>query len=111
RNKPATLKDTCWDRAGVPHEEPFNLEPSSVCNTIYPIFATVRIAAGANLGGDILKCTLKPIDFQDYAVTFTSAEQRRLKAMFPQGVCDYTRRGVQQQPVEGTWIDFSDVGG
>jgi len=108
RNKPASLKDACWDAAGVKHEEPFTLNPSSVCNTLFPVYGTVRIGAGAPIGGDILKCNLKSIDFKQYAVTFTRDQQRRLKEIFPHGVCDYTKGGVKQKPLEGTWLDFSD---
>ena len=107
RNKPASLKDACWDAAGVKHEEPFTLDASPVCNGLFPVYATVRIAAGGPLGGDVLKCRLKPIRFEDYAVTFTSQEKARLKAIFPQGVCDYTRPGVKQRPPDGTWLDFT----
>ena len=108
RNKPASLKDACWDAAGVKHEEPFTLNPSSVCNTLFPVYRTVRIAAGAPIGGEILKCNLKSIDFKRYAVTFTPEQQRRLKEIFPHGVCDYTKDGVKQKPLDGTWLDFSD---
>ena len=67
----------------------------------------MRIAAGATLGGDILKCGLSPIDFKSYAVDFTPAEKSRLRSIFPQGVCDYSKRGVKQRPLAGTWLDFS----
>ena len=108
RNKPASLKDACWDAAGGKHEEPFTLDPSSVCNTLFPVYRTVRIAAGGPIGGEILKCSLKSIDSKSYAVTFTAAEERRLKAIFPKGVCDYAKPGVKQVPLDGTWLDFSD---
>jgi hypothetical protein len=108
QHKPAWLKDACWDTAGVKHEEPFTLNPASVCNTLFPVYRTVRIAAGGPLGGDILKCSLKSIDWKTYAVTFTAAEQRRLKAIFPKGVCDYSKPGVKQKPLEETWIDYSE---
>jgi hypothetical protein len=62
-----------------------------VCNTLFPVYRTVPIAAGGPIGGEILKCSLKSIDFKSYAVTFTAAEQRRLKAIFPKGVCDYSK--------------------
>ena len=108
RNKPASLKDACWDAAGVKHEESFTLDPSSVCNTLFPVYRTVRIAAGGPIGGEILKCSLKSIDSKSYAVTFTAAEERRLKAIFPKGVCEYSKPGVKQVPLAGTWLDFSD---
>ena len=79
-----------------------------MCNKLFPVYGTVRIAAGAPLAGDLLKCSLKSIDFKSYAVTFTAAEQRRLKAIFPKGVCDYAKPGVKQVPLDGTWLDFSD---
>jgi hypothetical protein len=106
RNKPASLKDACWDAGGVKHEEPFTLGPS-VCNTLFPIYGTVRIAAGGPLAGDILKCQLRPIRFRDYAVSFTPDEKARLRAIFPQGVCDYSLPGVKHRPLDGTWLDFS----
>ena len=108
RNKPASLKDACWEGNGTKHEEPFTLDPSSVCNRLFPVYGTVRIAAGAPVAADILKCSLKSIDFKKYAVTFTAEEQRRLKTIFPRGVCDYSKPGVKQKALEGTWLDFSD---
>jgi hypothetical protein len=92
----------------VKHEETFTLDPASVCNTLFPVYRTVRIAAGGPIGGDILKCSLKSIDVKRYAVTFTSAQEKRLKAIFPKGVCDYTKPGVKQLPLDGTWLDFSN---
>jgi hypothetical protein len=108
RNKPASLKDTCWEGNGAKHEEAFTLDPSATCNKLFPVYGTVRIAAGAPLAGDLLKCSLKSIDSKSYAVTFTAAEERRLKAIFPKGVCDYSKPGVKQVPLAGTWLDFSD---
>jgi hypothetical protein len=108
RNKPVSLRDACWDAAGVKHEETFTLDPASVCNTLFPVYRTVRIAAGGPIGGDILKCSLKSIDVKRYAVTFTSGQEKRLKAIFPKGVCDYTKPGVKQVPLDGTWLDFSN---
>lgn len=61
----------------------------------------------APLTGDILKCQLRPIRFEDYAVSFTPEEKARLKAIFPQGVCDYSVPGVSHRPLDGTWQDFT----
>ena len=36
-------------------------------------------------------------------------EQRRLKTIFPQGVCGLLKNpGVKQKALAGTWIDFTD---
>jgi hypothetical protein len=56
-----------------------------------------RIAAGAPLSDDILKCELKPLDPGDFSVSFTDEQWTRLEAAFPDGVCDWSRPGVDQQ--------------
>jgi hypothetical protein len=33
-----------------------------------------------------------------------------LKAIFPLGVCDYSRRGVNQKPLAGTWLSYPQPG-
>jgi len=50
--------------------------------------------AGGPVSNDILKCELKPIDSFDYTVTFTAAEMARLQSIFPDNVCDWSKRGV-----------------
>jgi len=32
--------------------------------------------------------------------------QATLPAIFPTGVCDYSKPGVEQQPPLGTWLDY-----
>jgi hypothetical protein len=110
RNKPDWVKDTCWEADGTAHEEEFTLDPSAVCNQLFPIFSTVRIEAGGPLAGDVMKCQTRPIDFSAYGVTFTDAQQQRLKTIFPDGVCDWSRPGVMQKPIKGTWLDFGRDG-
>jgi hypothetical protein len=108
RNKPAWVTDACWEGNGTKHEEPFTLAGPSVCNTLFPIYSTVRIEAGGPLAGDILKCKLEPVKLQDYAVAFTPQQATRLFAIFPQGVCDYDKGGVQQHKLDGSWLDYSN---
>jgi hypothetical protein len=68
------------------------------------------MVAGGPLTNDIIKCQLKRIDPADYAVTFTSEEIARLHQIFPRGVCDWSRPGVEQRALADTWITFTDVG-
>ena len=49
---------------------------------------------------------LRPVDLADYPVTFTAAQQTRLMAAFPDGVCDYSLPAVQQQPPAGAWLVY-----
>jgi hypothetical protein len=81
-----------------------------VCNTLYPVHADPRIAAGGPRSGDILKCQRKPVKASDYRVAFTSSEQARLKAIFPQGVCDWSRPGVKQKPLKDSWLAYPKPG-
>ncbi len=67
---------------------------------------TPRLIAGAPPADDVVTCRHKPIDRSDYRVTFRPAEHRRLAAIFPDGVCDWTRPGVGQQPLQDTWLTF-----
>ena len=48
----------------------------------------------------------KPVDPADYTVAFTPTEWSRLQAAFPAGVCDWSKPGVGQQALAGTWLSF-----
>src|SRR5262249_60398206 len=73
------------------------------CASAYPVHDDPRIVAGRARRQDILKCQLKKIDMTDYKVTFTAAQQGRLAQIFPNGVCDWSKPGVGQQPVASVW--------
>ena len=106
RNKPAGLVDGCFTATGARINEPQVYQAAGQCNTLYPAFADTRMAAGAPLADNILKCQLTPIDWASYAVTFTADQQARLQAVFSTGVCDYTTRGVGQSNPDGVWQSF-----
>jgi hypothetical protein len=99
RNKPAQAVDACW----IAGQKVTNM---TLCRTLLPYFGTPRIAAGAPLADDILKCQLKPLDRADYRVTFTDDQWTRLQKAFPTGVCDYRLPGVAQQP-SIPWLTFA----
>lgn len=104
-NRPADLKDACWN-AGLKYTEEQTAFGPGACNTFYPAGTTPRMAAGGPLTDDIAKCQLKPLNPSDYSVTFSPVQWARLSAAFPDGVCDWTRPGVGQQPLVGTWLSF-----
>jgi hypothetical protein len=72
---------------------------------LYPVYSNVRHEAGGPLAASILKCQLKPIDVRDYQVALSAADAQRLRAIFPAGVCDWSKPGVSQGPVV-TWGSF-----
>ena len=56
----------------------------------------------------MLKCQLRPFNPLDYlavAVPFTADQLARLRAAFPNGVCDWTKPGVDQVP-STPWTTF-----
>jgi hypothetical protein len=64
--------------------------------------------SGESLTMSAMKCSLTPLNFAGYPVTFTAAEQAQLRATFPTGVCDYHRPGVGQQHPIATWLSYGD---
>jgi hypothetical protein len=110
RNKPETLVNACWDAQGNMHDQPLSPTAPGVCNTLYPVHADPRISAGGPVSGDILKCRLKPIRLSDYSVTFNNAETARLRTIFPNGVCDWSKPGTGQRDLQDTWLAYPRPG-
>lgn len=113
RAKPADLVDACWDADGKRIAEPQVFDENALfdntagpCNQLYPIHASPRLVAGGPIENDILKCQLMPLDRAAYPVTFTDAEWARLQAVFPDGVCDWSKPGVGQIAHTRTWISY-----
>lgn len=73
----------------------------------WPVYRDTRVASGEPLSSDIMKCQLKPLVRADYFVAFTDAQWNRMLAVFPSGVCDYSKAGVGQVVPE-PWQTFMD---
>ncbi len=101
RDKPAEAVDGCWSNTTTFITEPQTLSsaPNTTCNTLFPSWTFPRYQAGGTLAANIIKCTLKPVVASDYRVSFTAAELTRLNSIFPGGVCDFTKPGVNQTAV------------
>jgi hypothetical protein len=95
-NKPADVVDACWTTAGVKIVETQTLDGPGQCNQLFPVGVPPEYVAGAPIELDVVKCKLKPVDMGDYAVPFTAEQRSRLEAIFPDGVCDWSKRGVRQ---------------
>ena len=103
RNKPRELVDACYTAAGVKVTDPV------VCQTLFPPVGNPRLAAGEPLTNNFLKCHLKPVQRSGYARPFTEAQFARLKSLFPDGVCDYSRHPVGEQDAQ-TWLAYPRPG-
>ncbi len=113
RAKPADLTDACWTRGDEPQKvaEPQTRDASTRCEQLYPSASFPREVAGGSIAADVIKCQLKPIDAADYTVAFTADEMSRLNDIFGGGVCDWSKPGVDQQKMTGTWQRFGGSGG
>ena len=112
RAKPADLVDACWTRDDKPQKIVENgdvwIGPlrGAVSGELVPARRGRRAVAS-----DVIKCQLKPISASDYKVTFTADEMARLRRIFPGGVCDWSKPGVEQQPAERQLADFGGTAG
>ena len=103
RNRPVEAVDGCVDGGEVSRD-------MQSCIAANPYAADPRIAAGGPLTSDVLKCQLQAPDRSSYGVDFSDAQWDRLLAAFPDGVCDWSRRGVGSQP-SIPWLTFIDTDG
>jgi len=104
-NKPADAVDACWI-GGNRTNGVAQIGASNVCETTYPPHSLPANVAGKPLDSTVLKCQLSPIDYGDYPVAFDPAQKSRLEAVFPDGVCDWSKPGVEEADLAGTWQEF-----
>jgi hypothetical protein len=106
RNKPADLQEGCNTGGATPTfiAQRQTRDPSTTCHQLYPTNSFPREVAGADVAADIIKCRTRRLRQSDYAVRFTPAQWARLQAVFPSGVCDWSKPGYEQQDLIGTWI-------
>lgn len=97
--KPATAFDFCF--LSTDPTQSTKVTDFAVCDRDprLAIHASPHQVAGGPRAENILKCSLKPFTLTDYSgIPLTTAQQARLNAVFPSGVCDWTKPGVGQQP-------------
>jgi hypothetical protein len=91
----------------------------SRCNAMLPASSYPRFEAGEPLTGRTMQCQVKPVNGADYAgymalnSSWTGAAQEKdlasIRSVFTTGVCDYSKPGVQEQPLGGTWPQITGV--
>jgi hypothetical protein len=105
RNRPEDATDHCYIGGQRSDDQ-------AACDAAWPYYADPRIAAGGPFTDHIMKCQLQPhirnsSDYSGLGVVFTDAQWERLEATFPDGVCDYGKPGVGEQPVVA-WQTYVD---
>jgi Tannase-like family of unknown function (DUF6351)/Putative peptidoglycan binding domain len=104
-DRPVEMADACFPT------EWLRITDMSQCSSTFPIAGVPRTAAGGPNTADIFKCQLKPATSLDYGASVSSAQMVILNDVFPDGVCDYSRPGVGQVPLAGTWLTYPHVPG
>lgn len=103
--KPVAAQDACFSADGAEIARGTDVwngiltgdAPAGACVGGFPIYPNSRIVAGEKLSGYTFKCAVKSVATaltdSTYAdsVTFSSDQQTRLKAVFADGVCDYSQ--------------------
>jgi hypothetical protein len=96
--KPASAVDLCYLTGDTNFTTPVFDMARCDADPRLAMHSSPRQVAGGPLQENILKCELKAIDPADYAPAVLDASQlARLNAVFPGGVCDWTKPGVGQQ--------------
>jgi hypothetical protein len=106
RDRPKDVADGCRTIDGQIVSERATYRVPGRCNQLYPAYGNARTAAGASIADNVLKCSLKPLNRADYPKSLTDAQFKRLQAVYPTGVCDFSRPGVGQHVTKTTWQRF-----
>ena len=107
--RPAEAVDACFENDGLDEEDLIAAgedvwngiidedEECGECAETYPTYTSSRIEAGGPITGAVFKCQLQPVEeaiergvYGD--IEWSEEEVAQLHAIFPHGVCDYTRR-------------------
>jgi len=108
--KPLTAIDRCLNSNGATDAQIAANIPLDAAECPVKYQGSPRQAAGGPLSENVFKCQTKRLDLSgaDYAgVTFTAEQQARLAAVFPTGVCNWSKPGVAQVRADG-WTTFED---
>jgi Tannase-like family of unknown function (DUF6351) len=112
-DKPAGLADGCFvgnSPTEAPTPQPGGLTyagSEGPCENVYKAHANPTLASGQPLNLYGLKCALGPVKAKAYGVTLTKQEVSEVTAAFPEGVCDYHKRPVDEVAAAGVWLDYS----
>jgi hypothetical protein len=92
-------------RVDVPEDFDSGIGP---CSLALPVSGTPRMAAGMPLSDDVIKCQRKPVAASDYPAGITDAQLAELRAIFPTGVCDFSKPAAEDVERSMVW---TSVGG
>lgn len=105
KHKPVSAFDFCYLGDDYTHK----ITDQAQCDNdpVLAYYSSPRQVAGGPLAENVWKCSLKPLLKSDYTTKFDDSQWQRLQAVFPEGVCDWSKDGVGMQPAV-PWLDYSD---
>ena len=96
-DRPSDVHDQCSDIPNLEMVSVPGVGPVCELPLVQTKFSTPRVAAGESIATDQQKCQLKPLRQSDfYPISFTAAQWTTLQSVFPTGVCDFSKPGVDQ---------------
>ncbi len=106
--RPASAENRCLLADGTLVTGDWGIyDEAGPCRDEFPVMGDPRTAAGGPTSGDVLACALAPLEEIDADLDLSDEHLERLAAVFPTGVCDWTRPGRGQQPMATTWPDLT----
>ncbi len=109
RNRPDEAFDFCY--LGTDYARKVTDQGSCDADPGLKIYSSIRQVAGGPRSSDILRCQLRPVDRSEYAGKLNDEQFERLEAVFPNGVCDWSKPGVGQQTSSPWWTFAAGPGG
>jgi hypothetical protein len=107
-DRPGDIQDRCSQIPGVEQVDLPGVGAVCKQETVQTRFATPAMVAGEGVRTDTNKCRLKRLLRTDYYPTeFTDDQWERLKKVFPTGVCNWSRSGVDQRGAI-PWLTYQD---
>jgi hypothetical protein len=107
-DRPSDVHDRCSSVDGVEQVALPGIGPVCQLDAVQTKYATPRVAAGEDIATDKQKCQLKPLRQLDYyPIQFTPEQWSQLQATFPNGVCDFSKPGVDQVGA-ARWQTYQD---
>ncbi len=93
KDRPKEITDRCYKFSGE-IENPDGLCPAGVVS----VYGTPRTVAGEAITTDDNECKLQPLTKKtDPTKSFTAEQLAMLQGLFPNGVCKFTKPGLEQQ--------------